>query len=615
MFWGRTARVYDQYSELMSKENNLKEKFKIALISTEKAISGDYLKENIKNKKTKNDLNYFEIESLNSKEEFVKYRAESDSRALLKKFSNEKIFKSNYPKNTACKSLYEFSEKVRCELLGSEMLKGTKLNFLENYEKTLSKIKIEHIKNKEDVKISEAFEFYILKNFFKINLNNDCEKILSFWHDDFKQAFDSYIHFLKDNLQNQKKYNSKVSEILKDMDLFDNNDETHNKNEDHDNENNSDTNQENQEQRSDNDESSQESAEDNQGIDTDYDFTEHQLEDNLVDTDSEKENSENLMQKIKSDSSDLEYKVYTNEFDEVAKAENLESLEEILKLRKNLDQQLVSFQDLITKLANKLQRQLLASQKRAWEFDLEEGLLDTSKLTRVIIDPYSSLSFKKEKDYEFKDTVVTLLIDNSGSMRGRPITIAAICADILSRTLERCSVKVEILGFTTKNWKGGQSRESWNKNNKPKSPGRLNDLRHIIYKSADIQWRISKNNLGLMLKEGLLKENIDGEAINWAFNRLKKRKEERKILMVISDGAPVDDSTLSVNSGDFLEKHLKKTVKYVENKSDIEILAIGIGHDVSRYYSKAIKITDVQELGDVMIEQLSGLFVNKKKLH
>ena len=599
----------------MSKENNLKEKFKIALISTENAISGDYLKENNKNKKTKKDLNYFEIDSLNSKEEFVKYRAESDSRALLKKFSNEKIFKSNYPNNTACKSLYEFSEKVRCELLGSEMLKGTKLNFLENYEKTLSKIKIEHIKNKEDVKISEAFEFYILKNFFKINLNSDCEKILSFWHDDFKQAFDNYIHFLKDNLQNQKKYNSKVSEILKDMDLFDNNDETQNNNEDQNNENKSDSDQENQEQRSDHDESSQEAAEDNQGIDTDYDFTEHQLEDNLVDTDSEKENSENLMQKITSNYSDLEYKVYTNEFDEVAKAENLESLEEILKLRKNLDQQLVSFQDLITKLANKLQRQLLASQKRAWEFDLEEGLLDTSKLTRVIIDPYSSLSFKKEKDYEFKDTVVTLLIDNSGSMRGRPITIAAICADILSRTLERCSVKVEILGFTTKNWKGGQSRESWNKNNKPKSPGRLNDLRHIIYKSADIQWRISKNNLGLMLKEGLLKENIDGEAINWAFNRLKKRKEERKILMVISDGAPVDDSTLSVNSGDFLEKHLKKTVKYVENKSDIEILAIGIGHDVSRYYSKAIKITDVQELGDVMIEQLSGLFINKKKLH
>ena len=596
----------------MSKENSIKEKFKIALISTEKAISDDYLK---KDKKNSKEINYFEIDSLKSKEEFIKYRAESDSRALLKKFSDEKIFRLNYPKNSACKSLYEFSEKLRCELLGSEMLKGTKSNFLDNYKNILSKIKIEHIKNKEDVKISEAFEIYMLKNFFKISLSKDCEKVLGFWNNEFKSAFDNYLQFFKNNLENQKEFNSKISEILKDMDLFDNDDETQNNNENQGNEDKSDNNQQNEEKSSDQNESSQEASEDNQGIDTEYDFTEHQLEENLIDSDSEKENSENLMQKVKSDVSELEYKIFTTEFDEVAKAENLESLDEITKLRKNLDQQLVSFQDLITKLANKLQRQLLASQKRAWEFDLEEGLLDTSKLTRVIIDPYSSLSFKKEKDYEFKDTVVTLLIDNSGSMRGRPITIAAICADILSRTLERCSVKVEILGFTTKNWKGGQSRESWNKNSKPKSPGRLNDLRHIIYKSADTQWRISKNNLGLMLKEGLLKENIDGEAINWAFNRLKKRKEERKILMVISDGAPVDDSTLSVNSGDFLEKHLKKTVKHIENKSDIEILAIGIGHDVSRYYSKAIKITDVQELGDVMIEQLSGLFVNKKKLH
>jgi len=313
--------------------------------------------------------------------------------------------------------------------------------------------------------------------------------------------------------------------------------------------------------------------------------------------------------------SDKEYKIFTTEFDEVAKAESLDTAEEIQKLRKNLDQQLTSFQDLITKLANKLQRQLMAKQNRSWEFDLEEGLLDSSKLPRIIIDPYNSLSFKKEKDLDFKDTIVTLLIDNSGSMRGRPITIAAICADILSRTLERCSVKVEILGFTTKNWKGGKSRQEWNRLGKTKNPGRLNDLRHIIYKGADSHWRQSKKNLGLMLKEGLLKENIDGEAITWAFNRLKKRKEERKILMVISDGAPVDDSTLSVNSGDFLEKHLKKIVKFIENKSDIEILAIGIGHDVSRYYQKAIKITDVQELGDVMIGQLSGLFENKKKLH
>ena len=599
----------------MSKENNIKEKFKIALASTEKAISDDYLKKNVKNKEFTKNIDYFEIDSLNTKEEFIKYRAESDSRALLKKFSDRDILKSNYPKNSSCKSLYEFSEKIRCELLGSEMLKGTKLNFLKNYENFLLKVKTEHISNKEDVKISNAFEIYMLKNLFEIKLNKNCEKILSFWNKDLKLAFDKYIQFFKENLNNQKAYNLKISEILKDMDLFDNNDETQNNNDNQDNENKSENSDENQEQNSDQDQNTQETQEDNQGIDTEYDFTEHQLEENLVDADSEKENSENLMQKIKNENSELEYKIFTSKFDEVAKAENLEGLDEIIKLRKNLDQQLISFQDLITKLANKLQRQLLASQKRAWEFDLEEGLLDTSKLTRVIIDPYSSLSFKKEKDYEFKDTVVTLLIDNSGSMRGRPITIAAICADILSRTLERCSVKVEILGFTTKNWKGGQSREYWNKNKKPKSPGRLNDLRHIIYKSADTQWRISKNNLGLMLKEGLLKENIDGEAINWAFSRLKKRREERKILMVISDGAPVDDSTLSVNSGDFLEKHLKKTVKHIETKSDIEILAIGIGHDVSRYYSKAIKISDVQELGDVMIEQLSGLFVNKKTLH
>ena len=244
-------------------------------------------------------------------------------------------------------------------------------------------------------------------------------------------------------------------------------------------------------------------------------------------------------------------------------------------------------------------------------------MLDSSKLSRIIIDPFHSLSYKMEKETKFKDTVVTLLIDNSGSMRGRPISVAAICADILSRTLERCSVKVEVLGFTTKNWKGGKSREKWNLENKPKNPGRLNDLRHIVYKSADKPWRQSKKNLGLMLKEGLLKENIDGEALLWAFKRISARKEERKILMIISDGAPVDDSTLSVNSGDYLEKHLKQTVKWIEENSNIEILAVGIGHDVTRYYQRAVKIADVQELGDVMINQLTKLFIEKntKTIH
>ena len=310
---------------------------------------------------------------------------------------------------------------------------------------------------------------------------------------------------------------------------------------------------------------------------------------------------------------DLKYKTYTEEFDEIIKAEDLENSEELVRLRKNLDQQLLQLKNFISKLANKLQRKLLAKQNRSWNFDLEEGLLDTSKLPRIIMDPFNSLSFKKEKDIEFKDTLVTILIDNSGSMRGKPISVAAICADILSRTLERCSVKVEILGFTTKHWKGGSSREKWMKNEKPSLPGRLNDLRHIIYKSADMPWRQSKNNMGLMLKEGLLKENIDGEALKWAYNKMNKRKEDRKILMVISDGAPVDDSTLSTNTSDYLETNLKRTVKWIEGKSNIELLAIGIGHDVTRYYSRAVKITDVQDLGDVMINQLTDLFVEKNK--
>ena len=599
----------------MNKEDNFKEKFKQALISTIKVISDEYrieteLKKNLSSK----NYNFFELDNLSSKQDYIKLRAETDSEALKRKFSNKEIYKKNLPKNSSCRSLYDISEKIRYELLGTKMLKGISKNLKENYNHKIVIKRKDQLKTKEDVSISEAFELYMLKNFFDIKLIPLSEKILSFWENDFKTSLDKHLNYLNKNLENQEIYNSKFSQLLQEMEIFksENYDEEENqKNEDEqDNNLNRDSENENQD-----DQEKGQQEQDQNGIDTDYDLDEYRMDEQLVDTDLDKQSSETVFQKINAGIEDKEYKIFTSQFDEITMAENLESKEEIIKLRKSLDQQLVSFQDLITKLANKLQRQLLAKQNRAWEFNLEEGLLDSSKLTRIIMDPYNSLSFKKEKDLDFKDTVVTLLIDNSGSMRGRPITIAAICADILSRTLERCSVKVEILGFTTKNWKGGKSREEWNKNNKPKNPGRLNDLRHIIYKGADIHWRQSKRNLGLMLKEGLLKENIDGEAISWAFNRLKKRKEERKILMVISDGAPVDDSTLSVNSGDFLEKHLKKVVKFIESKSEIEILAIGIGHDVSRYYNKAIKITDVQELGDVMIGQLSGLFDNKKKLH
>tara|TARA_B100000123_G_scaffold51992_1_gene35515 strand:- start:2152 stop:3948 length:1797 start_codon:yes stop_codon:yes gene_type:complete len=598
---------------MSKKEEIYKEKIKQALNSTFKVIS-ESLVDNSNNKKSMDLQNdRFFPDSLKVKEEYIKLRSDLDSKALKIRFSNKSIYNKNYPKNNSSGKLYEISEKIRYELLGSKMLMGIKKNLKNSY---LNRINQNNLGTKDEINISEAFEIYMLNKFFNIKHNMNSNKKFHLYEKKFKENIDGEINFLMENLENQEAYNFKFSKILQNLDIFENEDgQTENKEKDERNTQSNGTDNEAEDQKK-ADDSSMDDI--NTDITTESDLTEFRMDDSFLDTDANENDTQIISQKLNVNKSNLEYKIFTTKFDEVSKAEDLEKEEEIIRLRKNLDQQLINFQDLITKLANKLQRQLLAIQNRSWEYDLEEGLLDSSKLTRIIIDPQNSLSFKREKEFEFKDTVVTLLIDNSGSMRGRPITIAALCADILSRTLERCNVKVEILGFTTKNWKGGESRERWNTIGKPKNPGRLNDLRHIIYKSADVHWRQSKNNIGLMLKEGLLKENIDGEAILWAFNRLRKRKEERKILMVISDGAPVDDSTLSVNSGDFLEKNLKKVVKNIEDKKDTEILAIGIGHDVSRYYKKAIKITDVQELGDVMIKQLSNLFeknTSKKRYH
>ncbi len=303
-----------------------------------------------------------------------------------------------------------------------------------------------------------------------------------------------------------------------------------------------------------------------------------------------------------------DYKAYSCKVRRNDQAEELCEPEELERLRAYLDKQLSNLSSVVGRLANRLQRKLMAQQNRAWDFDLEEGILDPARLPRVIMDPYQALSFKQEKDMNFRDTVVTLLIDNSGSMRGRPITVAATCADILARTLERCGVKVEILGFTTRAWKGGQAREAWLQAGKPPNPGRLNDLRHIIYKSADAPWRRARRNLGLMMREGLLKENIDGEAVDWAHRRLLGRSEQRRILMVISDGAPVDDSTLSVNPGNYLERHLRYVIEEIETRSPVELIAIGIGHDVTRYYRRAVTIVDAEELGGAMTEKLAELF-------
>ena len=595
------------------KREILEELIKQALTSTYKVISNKLNEDSLegKNFNAKN-LDFSEIKDFKNKSDYIKLRANTDSKALKLRFSDNDIFLKNHPKNPASKQIYELSEIFRCEMLGSKMLGGIKRNLENYYYQKINNKKFNELNSKEETNIHDAFELYILENFFKLNLNKNSLKVLNYWRKDFDKNFKNHLNYLEQNIENQNNYNLKFSNLLEKMDIFDEN-QNQQSNQNQDNQNSANNDNSKNDNNDNNNNASEEKVEDQSISETDYDVNQFRMQENADQTDDTSENLERVSQKLNINKKNIEYKIFTSKFDEIAKAENLEKQDEILRLRKNLDQQLINFQDLITKLANKLQRQLLAIQNRSWEYDLEEGLLDSSKLARIIIDPQNSLSFKKEKEFEFKDTIVTLLIDNSGSMRGRPITIAALCADILSRTLERCNVKVEILGFTTKNWKGGESREDWNKSGKPQYPGRLNDLRHIIYKSADTNWRQSKKNLGLMLKEGLLKENIDGEAILWAFNRLKKRKEERKILMVISDGAPVDDSTLSVNSGDFLEKHLKKVVKTIQDNKDFEILAIGIGHDVSRYYKKAIKITDVQELGDVMIKQLSQMFEKKPK--
>ena len=599
----------------MENKKDKLENFKTAISSTVRSLTNSQKLEvsfgNQQSKTEQDSIRLPDLQQNNNKLNYEEIRAIADSKSLNYRFSDKKIFKQFEPEGNISKKLYNISEKIRCEKIGTSYFRGVKNNIEKFYKKRVSEL---DLKNSED-KIIESFENYLRIKFLDFENENKIDKKLKTYKKDLNDKFKNKISELKECTLDQEKFNSLISKLISDMSLDEMIDEEEKKDEKN-NENESQSKPQNQDRKAkENDEKYEEMSIDsgvpgleNEAKDSDQAEQEPEIEDN---------SRPDLKKRGNTNFGDLKYKSYTEEFDELIKAEELESENELLRLRKSLDQQLLQLRSFISKLANKLQRKLLAKQNRSWNFDLEEGLLDTSKLPRVIMDPFNSLSFKKEKDIEFKDTLVTILIDNSGSMRGKPISVAAICADILSRTLERCMVKVEILGFTTKHWKGGSSREKWMKNDKPSLPGRLNDLRHIIYKSADNPWRQTKNNMGLMLKEGLLKENIDGEALKWAFNKMNKRKEDRKILMVISDGAPVDDSTLSTNTSDYLETNLKKTVKWIENKSNVELLAIGIGHDVTRYYSKAVKITDVQDLGDVMINQLTDLFVenNKNTIH
>ena len=581
------------------------EKFKNAVFSTAKAIARKSL--SLEDQKQLDKVTAPKIISINNREEMLEARANADSEALRIRHSDETIFKKNEPKGSVSKSLYKIAEKIRYEKIGSDQYIGIQNNLNNFYQKKIMDSDV-HSQNF----IADAFEAYLRKNMMNLEIHESKKEDFKQWDDLFEKNISNKIKDLNLSLHDQVEYTSLMSSILQDLQIENEKNEPENI-ENENNEENSDNSQ-NQEQSLEDEQNDQSK---NQEFDMENIVPEIEFDPSLSEQETmlEDSNDENLPQGQRQplkDGDPRKYSVFTNQFDKIIDAKELVTEDEIKKLRNNLDLQLSSLQNFISRLANKLQRKLLAKQNRSWSFDLEEGILDASKLPRVIMDPFNSLSYKKEKDIEFKDTVVTLLIDNSGSMRGRPISIAAICADILSRTLERCSVKVEVLGFTTLNWKGGKSRELWMKNKKT-HPGRLNDLCHIVYKSADTPWRRAKNNLGLMLKEGILKENIDGEAILWAFNRLKKRKEERKIIMVISDGAPVDDSTLSVNSGNYLEQHLKKVVRWVEESKEVEINAIGIGHDVSSYYKQAIKIADVQELGDAMVDRLVALFLADRR--
>ena len=591
----------------MSKsQTNFIDSFKRSIESTVKAISKDpniSLVFGEKEAPEKYKINLPEVSKKNYSSDKTIVRGKSDSASLIKRFHDIGIHKTMKPNNIESEKIFNKIEFLRCELIGSVKLPGIKKNLLK-----IDQLNINSVYNKNE-KLSKGDTFkLILKNTI---LNESLPKKLSTISDPIINPLTKVLKKKKFNFQ---KYIADQKEFSKfTLDLIELVDYETKKSEQEDEIKTTDENKENEIE-----EQKQESSEENiqqytsesidqfeEGKQFDSSSTSDNADNDQQGSETEISNKypDNLKEELK-----FTYKIFTNKFDSMTLAENLCDAEETQKLRKQLDIQTKKLDSTITVLANKLQRKLLSKQTRWWEFDLEEGVLDSGKLSRVIISPDNSLSYKKEKDTEFKDTVVSLLIDNSGSMRGRPITIAAISTDILAKTLERCGIKVEVLGFTTKTWKGGRTRDHWIRENKPENPGRLNELLHIVYKNADSAVRRSKKNFGIMLKEGLLKENIDGEALDWAYKRLSVRPEKRKILMVISDGAPVDDSTLSSNKSTYLDSHLKNVIKFIEKKTPIELLAIGIGHDVTRYYSKAVTILDADDLGNVMSKQLIDLF-------
>ncbi|MDB3863943.1 hypothetical protein N9325_03775 [Alphaproteobacteria bacterium] len=550
------------------------------------------------------------LPSISSIFNFDDMRGASDSFALKKRYHNEKLLNQNIINNTDIKEELIFLEKMRYELYGAEPYIGIKKNIQKKWLKRLEAIQV---KKQTDTK--DLLYFALTKFFFDLSQENIWKKnnklLKKITNKTNIDEFYDLLIKISSNLSDQKKFLLNALKILRL--LFPKNIEENEQNDDKNTEEGNDNEEVKEHQ---NQEESQKTAPEDQEINDEVHSPESDLNNDQSSAQGEEVDVEITDQQIDENYELIEsyknlnqnYKAATSQYDEIIEAHKLCDLEELTALRKQLDEKCDIYQKQIARLANKLYRKLQSKQNRSWSFDIDEGILDTSKLTRIITNSNNSLSYKKEKEIKFEDTTVTLLIDNSGSMRGKPIMIAALTTDMIAATLEKCKIKVEILGFTTKAWKGGKTREYWLNNGKMKNPGRLNDLRHIVYKSADQNSKKSKINLGLMLKEGLLKENIDGEALLWASSRLSKRPESRKILIVISDGAPVDDSTLSVNNSNYLEKHLKSTILSIEERSKIELLAIGIGHNVGQYYSKAITIHDVEELGGIMFDKIETLF-------
>ena len=557
-------------------------------------------------------------------EEVAQVRGVSDAYALRLAHHDEKLNASLQPEGGNALAVFDAVEQARCEAIGANQMSGMAQNLTAALEQRCSARGYDRITSREEAPLAEAVAMIVRERLTGKAPPPSAQKLVEQWRPWVEEKAGSDLGRLHDLIDDQAAFARATRDILVDLDMGDELGESPDQSSDDaedqegDSEQSSEESQSGEAEQPDGASAEQVEYSEGEGEEGDEQTVEAESDDAPMDGDTDETSDGNQPWRPNQQGDDRNrqpsYKIFTPQFDEVIVAEDLCDIEELTRLRQYLDQQLQQMQGVVSRLANKLQRRLLAQQNRTWEFDLEEGILDAARLTRAVVDPMQPLAFKVEHDMNFRDTVVTLLLDNSGSMRGRPITVAAMCADILARTLERCGVKVEILGFTTRAWKGGQSRERWLADGKPAQPGRLNDLRHIIYKAADSPWRRARRNLGLMMREGLLKENIDGEALIWAHNRLLGRPEQRRILMVISDGAPVDDSTLSVNAGNYLEKHLRSVIEQIETRSPVELIAIGIGHDVTRYYRRAVTIVDAEQLGGAMTEKLAELFEDEASL-